>query len=205
VVEVHLLRFLAMIDAAAGAPGRQLTAVEAQAAATRLYAQVQAFANNASFEIPIEADEDKIAKVLGARVLYPSDLRQALGAVDSLLQVLQDLPPETGRVRRRNRIARKQIYLSLAFFFSEGAGVRVCVKGCFFFMRGGHFFFFFTVARRNFAPQQKVVPTQKTGDEWRTVQTELSLETTGLTQAQMRFVFCWVFFVVWFLCGGCTF
>jgi hypothetical protein len=121
-----------MIDAAAGAPGRQLTAVEAQAAATRLHAQVQVFANNASFEIPIESDEDTIAKVLGARVLYPSYLRQALGAVGSLLQVLQDLPPETGRVRRRKRIARKQIYLSLAFFFSEGAGVRVCVKGCFF-------------------------------------------------------------------------
>jgi hypothetical protein len=119
-----------MLEAAVGAPRRNFGTVEAQTAAARLYAQVQVFSSDASFEVPMGYDEDKITKVLGSRVLYPSDLRLAMGAVGSLLSLLQEIPPSTGTMRRQNRVARKQIYLSLAFFFSEGAGV--CDEGVFF-------------------------------------------------------------------------
>ena len=201
VVGAHWPQFLKMLEAAVGAPKRNFGPVDAQTAAARLYAQVQVFANDASFEVPMGYAEDKITKVLGSRVLYPSDLRLATVAVGSLLSLLQENPPLTGAMRRKNRVARKQIYLSLAFFFSEGA---VCVtRGVFFFMRGGLiFFFFFTVARRNFTPQQKVVPTQKSSLVWHTVQTEVPLETADLTKEQMRYVFFCFFLLFFFLCGG---
>ena len=134
-----------MLEAAVGAPKRTFGPVDAQTAAARLYAQVKVFANDASFEVPMGYAEDKITKVLGSRVLYPSDLRLATAAVRSLLSLLQENPPLTGAMRRKNRVARKQIYLSLAFFFSEGA---VCVtRGFFFHAWRSNFFFFFLQSR----------------------------------------------------------
>ena len=145
VVGAHWPQFLKMLEAAVGAPKRTFGPVDAQTAAARLYAQVKVFANDASFEVPMGYAEDKITKVLGSRVLYPSDLRLATAAVGSLLSLLQENPPLTGAMRRKNRVARKQIYLSLAFFFSEGA---VCVtRGFFFHAWRSNFFLFFLQSR----------------------------------------------------------
>ena len=86
-------------------------------------------------------------------------------------------------------------------FFS--AKVRCVWRGGFFFHAWrSNFFFFYTVARRNFTPQQKVVPTQKSSLVWHTVQTEVPLETADLTKEQMRYVFFCFFLLFFFLCGG---
>jgi hypothetical protein len=185
-VDAYLPRFEAIIKTSGGAIDRQLTRAEAQKIASHMYQTVHEFAHEVAFEVQMAGAEDGIAKLLGARVLHQSDLRRVMGALEPMLRVLCAAPPETRAVRQAKRIARKHIFLATAHFFSEG----VAVLGFFSFFSCVAVKFVFTiVARREFDAHATAVQIPKNTEHYRTVQSEIALETVGLSQDEMRFFF----------------